>query len=40
MMGLAQSRDETNRWMEDAIRYRAPRAVGRGPRDRTTAAHR
>ncbi|MCY3843744.1 MAG: hypothetical protein OXH69_09420 [Acidobacteria bacterium] len=31
MMGLAQSRDEANRWLEDAIRYRAPRAVGRGP---------
>ena len=28
-MGLAQSRDEAERWMEDAIRYRAAGATGR-----------
>ena len=28
-MGLAQSRDEADRWMEDAIRYRAGGATGR-----------
>lgn len=28
-MGLAQSRDEANRWMKDAIRYRAAGALDR-----------